>query len=237
MKSTWFKGSLVFSAVFLLIYYIVGTSDKPVAELLPTVALYGPEKTSKHRLDNALSQWQNNDYQQAVKTLASIDPIHQPSVTILQLYTQMYLANKNESVLLQHWNLAENCRQKILFVTADIDSLAQTENFRASFAQDKRLQSLSICIHNVTWFDPTSIACEENWQQQGRLGCDVLTLAEKLKSLPFTHLVMFADKGKANVKNGIMFLDKQDTYDVFVHELAHFSGFIDEYPLSAQMPE
>jgi hypothetical protein len=84
----------------------------------------------------------------------------------------------------------------------------------------------------VTWFDPVDISCEENWQQSGRLGCQLLSLAKKLKSVPFTHLVMFAEKGKANVHNGIMFLDRQDTYDVFIHELAHFSGFIDEYPLS-----
>jgi hypothetical protein len=46
---------------------------------------------------------------------------------------------------------------------------------------------------------------------------------------------MFADKGKANVHNGIMFLDRQDSYDVFIHELAHFVGFIDEYPLSRSL--
>jgi hypothetical protein len=32
-----------------------------------------------------------------------------------------------------------------------------------------------------------------------------------------------------------MYLDQQDTYDVFIHELAHFSGFVDEYPLTAEM--
>ena len=40
---------------------------------------------------------------------------------------------------------------------------------------------------------------------------------------------MYAKKGKANVHNGIMFIDRQDSYDVFINELAHFAGFIDEY--------
>jgi hypothetical protein len=137
--------------------------------------------------------------------------------------------------MLQLSILPDDCKQKLLFVTPDIGSLQQAEYFRARFAQDPRLSSLSICIYDVTWFDPVDLACNENWQQSGRLGCQLKSLAEKLKSVPFTHLVMFANKGKANVHNGIMFLDRMDTYDVFIHELAHFSGFIDEYPLSQNL--
>ena len=110
-------------------------------------------------------------------------------------------------------------------MTPNIESLPQAEYFRSRFVKDPRMNTLSICIYDMTWFDPVDISCDENWQQSGRLGCQLLLLAEKLKKLPFTHLVMFADKGKANVHNGIMFLDRIDTYDVFIHELAHFSGF------------
>jgi hypothetical protein len=46
--------------------------------------------------------------------------------------------------------------------------------------------------------------------------------------------VIVTDRGKANVDNGVMYLDIADDYAVFVHELAHFAGFVDEYPMSAQ---
>ena len=44
--------------------------------------------------------------------------------------------------------------------------------------------------------------------------------------------MVLAKSGKANVNNGVMYLDVGDTYSVFVHELAHFVGFVDEYPLT-----
>ena len=62
-------------------------------------------------------------------------------------------------------------------------------------------------------------------------------IPELFKPDDFTHLVVFTEQGKANVHNGVMYLDLTDTYSVFVHELAHFSGFIDEYPISRHQAE
>jgi hypothetical protein len=194
-------------------------------------------KIAEQQLAHGIALWRDKQYlksEQAFSTLGSQD-LHKELQSLTRLYQYHASAfNKNRHVdfMQQLSHLSGDCKQKLLFVTPDIESLKQAEYFRSRFEQDPRLSSLSICIYDVTWFDPVDISCEENWQQSGRLGCQLLSLAEKLKHLPFTHLVMFADKGKANVHNGIMFLDRQDTYDVFIHELAHFSGFIDEYPLS-----
>jgi hypothetical protein len=191
-------------------------------------------------LEQALRLWQQQQFQSAAQLFSHINTSYSAqtnsaNTSLYQFYTQAYLQGQNAKLLLEQSFLPQDCTQQLLFVTANIRLLAQAEHFKSRFSQDPRLQSLSICIQPMTWFDPLAVSCEENWQQQGRLGCDLMVLAQQLKSLPFTHLVILAETGKANVHNGIMYLDSQDTYDVFVHELAHFSGFIDEYPLSTAL--
>jgi hypothetical protein len=199
-------------------------------------------KVAEQQLAHGLTLWRDKKYQQSAQVFSSlgaknIDVDLQFLTSLYQYHTTAFNKNRNSDFIQQLSNLPDDCKQKLLFVTPNIESLPQAEYFRARFTQDPRLNSLSICIYDVTWFDPVDVTCKENWQQSGRLGCQLLSLAEKLKNLPFTHLVMFANKGKANVHNGIMFLDRKDTYDVFIHELAHFSGFIDEYPLSKELAE
>jgi hypothetical protein len=199
-----------------------------------------PNHIAQKQLAHGLVLWADKKYQQASQAFLSVESQNvstslQSLIGLYQYHASAFNKNRHSDFTQQLSTLPDACKQKILFVTPDIESLAQAEHFKTRFSQDARLSSLPICIYDVTWFDPVDITCEENWQQSGRLGCQLLSLAEKLKSVPFTHLVMFANKGKANVHNGIMFLDRMDTYDVFIHELAHFSGFIDEYPLSQDL--
>ena len=208
----------------------------PQQEFVP-VAKQVPNQLAEQQLAHGLALWRDKKYQQASQKFSELGSQNlssnlQSLTGLYQYHAAAFTQNRHADFFQQISTLPDNCKQKLLFVTPDIESLAQAEHFRSRFAQDSRLNDLSICIYDVTWFDPVDITCDKNWQKSGRLGCQLLSLAEKLKSLPFTHLVMFANQGKANVHNGIMFLDRQDTYDVFIHELAHFSGFIDEYPLS-----
>jgi hypothetical protein len=225
---------VLFSTWFMVEHFALRTF--PVQENVPA-SIQVSNKEAEQQLAHAIALWRDNKYKLASQAFSSLGS--QKLSPSLQSLTGLYQYHANafdknhHSDFIQHLSaLPDDCSQKLLFVTPNIGSLVQAEHFRSRFAQDPRLKSLSICIYDVTWFDPVDITCEENWQKSGRLGCQLLSLAEKLKSLPFTHLVMFADKGKANVHNGIMFLDRMDTFDVFIHELAHFSGFIDEYPLS-----
>jgi len=102
------------------------------------------------------------------------------------------------------------------------------------FENDKRFAQLPICIKDVVWLDDSELACQNN-DGQRRVTCDLTRLASVKKQPNFTHLVVFADSGRAYVQRGVMYLDRFDAYSVFVHELAHFVGFVDEYALSAQM--
>jgi hypothetical protein len=229
---------VLFPVWFLLNHFFLEIAPTP-EDLMASKPLLNkvPNKVVEQQLAQGIALWRDKKYQQSEQVFLSLGSkkLNQELQSLTRLYqyhTAAFNKNRNTDFMQQLSTLPDNCKQKLLFVTPDLESLVQAQSVRSRFAQDQRLQSLPICIYDVTWFDPVDISCEENWHQSGRLGCQLLSLAEKLKRLPFTHLVMFANKGKANVHNGVMFLDRQDTYDVFIHELAHFSGFIDEYPLS-----
>ena len=45
-------------------------------------------------------------------------------------------------------------------------------------------------------------------------------------------LVIYGSAGVANYSNGIIYLNRHKSYQVFKHELFHHFGFVDEYPLT-----
>ncbi|MEI8649315.1 hypothetical protein P4S73_17785 [Paraglaciecola sp. Hal342] len=120
-------------------------------------------------------------------------------------------------------------------VASTLHSVLQGKELKHRFESDTRLTTLPICINQPIWLSSEALSCSANWQGAARLGCDITQLSHSLSEQDFTHIVVLADTGKANVHNGVMFLDSKDDYNVFVHELAHFAGFVDEYPLSSAL--
>jgi len=124
------------------------------------------------------------------------------------------------------------CRQQIQPFATGLAEMVQANRIYQQFLADKRLKSLPLCVNKPIWLARESLKCDANWQGQGRLGCNIEALEPIVRQRGFTHAVVLAKSGKANVNNGVMYLDVGDTYSVFVHELAHFVGFVDEYPLT-----
>lgn len=139
------------------------------------------------------------------------------------------------SSLLELAPVGPNCAQTIQFAATTLVSFIQAKSFHAQFEKDKRLADLPICALPPIWLKKDSVQCSSNFDNEARLGCDLYPLSQLQTALSFTHLVIFAEQGKANVNNGLMFLDQTDTYSVFVHELAHFAGFVDEYALPERL--
>ncbi|MGS2719587.1 hypothetical protein [Paraglaciecola aestuariivivens] len=200
-------------------------------------ALVLSPQQAEQQLVQALGLWQNKDYKKAQTLFNHLGEFSWPeplqkSVSLYQFYANAFVQNNQLKQFKSLISQPKDCKQQLLFVTAHMQSLPQTEYFRAKFAQDSRLRALPICVVQQTWFEPEDLSCAAKTEQGGRISCDLSVLAKNIQHLAFTHLVIFSKQGKANVHNGIMFLDQHDSYDVFIHELAHFSGFIDEYPLS-----
>ncbi|WP_110427356.1 sel1 repeat family protein [Glaciecola sp. KUL10] len=123
------------------------------------------------------------------------------------------------------------CDQTIEVVATSLESLVQANLFINKFKQDERLKGLNICFNKPVWLSSDSFVCESGTKDNDRLVCDLTYLSSAKRVPMFSNLIIFEQEGKANVNNGIMYIDMADQYSVFVHELAHFAGFVDEYAL------
>lgn len=196
-------------------------------------------KLADKNLTQGLKLWQQGKYDKALASLKLAAQLGSKHAELYRQYAQNW-QNSLQSLVkledgLQSWARA-GCLQQILFVTSELRSLSQASDFISRFNTDLRLQGLPICIAPQVVFVPHLFDCDDV-SANTRISCDITPLAANLKDKQFTHLVIFTRQGKANVHNGIMYLDRQDTYDVLIHELAHFAGFIDEYPLSTELAE
>lgn len=131
--------------------------------------------------------------------------------------------------LTQNGHLRESCSQQLQFVASSLSSMVQAVQFKQRFEQDERMAGLFVCINQPLWISPSELKCELQYM---RSSCDLSKLAQQQYQSNYTHLVFFKPFGKAYTYEGLMYLDQADDYSVFIHELAHFAGFVDEYSLS-----
>lgn len=197
------------------------------------------QKTAPVDADSALLLakilWQQGHYQQARQHLESAQTQGQQRAQQYLNAIDRFHPQAGKTLVQLEW--PEQCAMRVQFVANSLDSIIQADQFKTLFSQDQRLQSLGICVNEPVWIPEQELQCDAQWHGYPRLGCDLASVAELGQAQQFDHLVIFAREGKANVNNGIMFLDLTDSYQVFVHELAHFAGFIDEYPLSTELAE
>ena len=198
------------------------------------------EKTARYDANSALLfaklLWKQGEHAQAIQYFEQADQFGESQASLyLQHVRDFWRKNLSGSTLDQYSLERPTCTMRLQFVANSLESIRQATRFQRLFVEDKRLSELPVCINPPIWVE--QLRCSENWEGQNRLGCELNVLEQVSKPLELTHLVVFAEHGKANVNNGIMFLDLADSYSVFVHELAHFAGFVDEYPLSKRMSE
>lgn len=124
------------------------------------------------------------------------------------------------------------CAQQLQFVATSLDSAVQASRFKQTFSKDARFSKLPICINSIIWLKPNELNCQ---LVEHRQRCDFNAVVSKTFAPNYTHLVLFLPSGTAYVQHGLMHLDQADTYSVFVHELAHFVGFLDEYAILPQL--
>lgn len=201
------------------------------------------EKAAQHDGASALllarRLWKQGQYPQAQRLFEHAKTLGAPQAAD---YLQLIRAHwRNQAVNLVSGGAVKHpdtaCRVNLQPLALSLENLLQYQQLAAKFRDDKRLRTLPVCFADPLWLKPNTLTCSDNWQGSRRLGCDAAQLDKLPLDPDFTHVLILAELGKANVHNGIMYLDLGDTYSVFVHELAHFAGFVDEYPLSTEMAE
>jgi len=199
---------------------------KKVAEQEPTAALELALHLWRQEEPAAATSWLNKS-----KELGSKDA--QSYLSLIAKYASGR-GTANKPQYLSHNN---DCVMRLQFVATNLDSIRQADAYAQQFLADERLASLPICLNKPIWLEQNTLECESRAANNYRITCSLASLNKVLAPDTFTHLVVFAEQGKANVVNGVMYLDLADKYSVFVHELAHFVGFIDEYPISPGFAE
>jgi len=195
----------------------------------------------KSRYMLARVQWQLGDNKSALDSFALAGETFELAKTyakVIQsnrrLGLQSLVKRQSSSGEASFSQLEEVCSQQLQFVALSLDSAVQATKFAKQFAQDERFTDFPICINPIVWLEPKQLSCRlENNRQR----CDFTALAKETFMPNFTHLVLFLGAGTAYVQHGVMYLDEADTYSVFVHEMAHFAGFVDEYAVAPELAE
>ena len=106
----------------------------------------------------------------------------------------------------------------------------QLKSYEQTFASSL-MQDLPVCFNQAIHLPELQSICQQD--RQGRIDCDLKKLAmvshQTDQQQSFSHILVMVDEGEANTRGGLMFLDKADNSMVFLHELGHWFGFVDEY--------
>lgn len=167
----------------------------------------------------------------------AIDIALSPSKLTNSLAVNMSQFDSSDDGLLLNAQPA-NCRMTVQPVAA-IKGMSKIIDTYRQAINKYGLSELKICIKPVIYEPKLTSVCQQD--KLGRLGCDLTKLSKLSRLQPelfrFSHLLVFMEQGEANTRGGIMFLDEQDSELVFIHELAHFLGLVDEYQIGPRQQE
>jgi hypothetical protein len=130
----------------------------------------------------------------------------------------------------QPLRMAEPCDLPVQFFATDLPGLQQAEKL-INHANRHPYLSQYFCFAEPRYMSVSELDCHH--KQDAPIMCDERMFASKNIANEIRFIVLLGDQGQANVNKGIMYLDKADDGQVFEHELLHWLGFVDEYPLAA----
>ena len=121
------------------------------------------------------------------------------------------------------------CLFEVQLFATNLAGLRHAVALISSFEQHRL--SEYICLAPPKYIPSKTINCQNEISKH--INCNARVWLTR-KDVSSRYIGLIVEQGAANVDNGIMYLDQHDTIDVLVHELSHFIGFLDEYPLSKQ---
>ncbi len=86
-----------------------------------------------------------------------------------------------------------------------------------------------LCFPPIRYIKISQLECSHHADE--RIQCRESQWKDLASQIQSRYIGSLLPRGGANVNNGILYLDSQDTVQVFAHEISHLLGFIDEYPL------
>jgi hypothetical protein len=186
-------------------------SNESALALLYKVALYQGNLSFIQQYESALSQSTNADFYHELVQFSVFNTHH---VKALTLPTTAKTSSCPLNVQLFATNLAGLRHAQQLMLEFSAQGLAKY-----------------ICLHTPKYVSLQALNCQHSITE--KISCNAIVWTSR-KDIFSRYLGVVVEQGGANVDNGIMYLDQQDNVNVLVHELSHFIGFVDEYPLPKQ---
>ena len=141
-----------------------------------------------------------------------------------------YLSSKLKNEVLQPYKSCPTSMQLLATTLADLEKLSE---FKKEF--EKNPLNEYLCLSKPKYININKLYCDHI--QNSAIKCDEGTWQTFAQNFNTRYIGLLYPYGGANVHLGIMYIDREDTFDVFSHEVTHLLGFIDEYPLAKKHPK
>ena len=141
-----------------------------------------------------------------------------------------YLLNNVQNKLLKPEKICSTSMQLLATSLADLEKLSQ---FKKQFEKNPLNQFL--CLSKPEYISINKLYCDHT--KNSVIKCDEGTWQAFAQNFNTRYIALLYPYGKANVHLGIMYIDREDTFDIFSHEITHLLGFVDEYPLVKEHPK
>lgn len=163
--------------------------------------------------------------------------------SIQKIKTQLSNLQQNKQSIFEQpgslINFKPSCEVKVLVIANKQDSISQTERNINEFHSILPNSKTKICFSSVIVNYQLNALCQKS--KNGLLSCDPSGIKTLLKekaitqnvdlSDPKLRLLVVANEGKANSRGPVIFMDKNDTAQVLLHEIGHWLNLYDEYQL------
>lgn len=130
---------------------------------------------------------------------------------------------------LQH----KQCALRLQPVVTTLHTARQWAMLLQQWQQDRQLSALQLCFNPPQFIDSQQLACTE--QVGRRIRCQADALVPVVLQGKATQLVVLAGMGRASYNNGWLQLPVDASLALLRHEISHLFGFLDEYPLPAEV--
>lgn len=123
-----------------------------------------------------------------------------------------------------------SCDNSIQLFATNLKHLKYLNSMLLSFKEYSI--SHAVCFAPIRYMPIHAIDCSNN--PNAAIICDELNWQLWAKTINTRYVGLMLPKGGANVHLGILYIDAQDTVDIFAHEITHLLGFVDEYALPSE---
>jgi hypothetical protein len=141
----------------------------------------------------------------------------------------VFASNSTPKLVAENITQKASCLVDVQLFATNLAGLQHAEQLISAFGQHSLANY--ICLATPKYIAANALKCQH--RPSDKISCNATIWFEQ-GGIKTRYVGVIVDRGGANVDNGIMYIDQQDNLDVFIHELSHFIGFVDEYSLPSQ---